>query len=132
MTELIFSNLTYIGYAVLLLAIVWLANFLLDLYYNIAIVHQCWNCRRFYDDVIRFVAVCLGVTLLTVAISTFPSFLSMVGLTVPKEYVDVMSVLAIIGMFTKGIYEYTARAMEKLNSILKSELKDDDTKNIRE
>lgn len=38
MLDLIFLNLRYIGYAAVLLGIVWLANFLLDLYYNIAIV----------------------------------------------------------------------------------------------
>ena len=37
MLDLIFLNLRYIGYAAVLLGIVWLANFLLDLYYNIAI-----------------------------------------------------------------------------------------------
>ena len=112
MLDLIFLNLRYIGYAAVLLGIVWLANFLLDLYYNIAIVHKCWNCRTFYDGVLRFGAVCLGVTL--------------IGLTVPEEYVDAMSVLAIVTLFAKGIYEYTIRAMDKLNSILKSELADMD------
>ena len=34
MTELIFENLTYIGYAAALLATVWLANFLLEIYYT--------------------------------------------------------------------------------------------------
>ena len=126
MLDLIFLNLRYIGYAAVLLGIVWLANFLLDLYYNIAIVHKCWNCRTFYDGVLRFGAVCLGVTLLTVAISTFPQFLSSIGLTVPEEYVDAMSVLAIVTLFAKGIYEYTIRAMDKHNSILKSELADMD------
>lgn len=58
MLDLIFLNLRYIGYAAVLLGIVWLANFLLDLYYNIAIVHKCWNCRTFYDGVLRFGAVC--------------------------------------------------------------------------
>lgn len=37
MLDLIFLNLRYIGYAAVLLGIVWLANFLLDLYYNIAL-----------------------------------------------------------------------------------------------
>lgn len=124
MTEIIFSNLIYIGYAAGLLAIVWLANFLLDIYYNIAIVHKCWRCKTFYDDVMRFLAVCLGVTLLTLAISAFPQFLSMVGLTVPGEYVDAMSVMAIVALFAKGIYQYTAKAMTKLDSILKSELQE--------
>ena len=38
MLDLILENLTDIGYAAILLAIVWLANFLLDIYYNIKIV----------------------------------------------------------------------------------------------
>ena len=68
---------------------------------------------------IRFFAVCAGVTLLTIAISAFPRFISLVGLTVPEEYVDVMSVLTIVALFAKGIYEYTASAISKLNGILK-------------
>ena len=104
MLELIFCNLTRIGYAAVLLALVWLANFLLDIYYNIAVIHVSWNCKKCLDGIIRFAAVCMGVTLLTVAISTFPAFISMVGLTVPDEYVQAMSVLTIIAFFAKGIY----------------------------
>lgn len=124
MTDMMFSNLIYIGYAAGLLAIVWLANFLLDIYYNMAVVHKCFRCKTFYDGVLRFAAVCLGVTLLTLAISAFPRFLSVVGLTVPGEYVDAMSVMAIVALFAKGIYQYTVRAMTKLDSILKSELQE--------
>ena len=62
--------------------------------------------------------------MLTIAISAFPRFISMVGLTVPEEYVDVMSILTIVALFAKGIYEYTSRAIEKLNGILKKELKE--------
>lgn len=126
MPEIILCNLVHIGYASILLAIVWLANFLLGLYYNVAIVHHYSNCKKCLNDVIRFISVCTGVVLLTVAISAFPRFISMVGLAVPDEYVEVTSVLAIITIFAKGIYEYTARAMKKLDSILKSELEEDD------
>jgi len=125
MLDLILENLTDIGYASILLAIVWLANFLLDIYYNIKIVHRCWNCKCMYDDIIKFFAVCAGVTLLTIAISAFPRFISMVGLTVPEEYVDVMSVLSIVALFAKGIYEYTASAVRKLSGILKDGLDDE-------
>ncbi len=124
MLDLILGNLRDIGYAAILLAIVWLANFLLDVYYNIKIINQCWSCKNIWDDIIRFLAVCAGVTLLTIAISAFPRFISMVGLTVPEEYVDVMSILTIVALFAKGIYEYTSRAIEKLNGILKKELKE--------
>ena len=124
MLDLSLGNLRDIGYASILLAIVWLANFLLDVYYNIKIINQCWSCKNIWDDIIRFLAVCAGVTLLTIAISAFPRFISMVGLTVPEEYVDVMSILTIVALFAKGIYEYTSRAIEKLNGILKKELKE--------
>ncbi len=124
MLDLILGNLRDIGYASILLAIVWLANFLLDVYYNIKIINQCWSCKNIWDDIIRFLAVCAGVTLLTIAISAFPRFISMVGLTVPEEYVDVMSILTIVALFAKGIYEYTSRSIEKLNGILKKELKE--------
>ena len=43
---------------------------------------------------------------------------------------DAMSVLAIVTLFAKGIYEYTIRAMDKLNSILKSELADMDQEDV--
>ena len=112
MLDLILGNLRDIGYAAILLAIVWLANFLLDVYYNIKIINQCWSCKNIWDDIIRFLAVCAGVTLLTIAISAFPRFISMVGLTVPEEYVDVMSILTIVALFAKGIYEYTSSYRE--------------------
>ena len=124
MTELIFENLTYIGYAAALLATVWLANFLLEIYYTRVVAQNCKSLRECLSGAARFFAVCAGVTLLTVAISAFPAFLTAVGLTVPDEYVEAMSVLAIIGLFAKSIYEYAASAMKKLNSILADELKD--------
>lgn len=126
MFDLMLGNLTDIGYAAMLLAIVWLANFLLDIYYNVKIVRQCWSCKKVLDDVIRFLAVCAGVTLLTVAISAFPRFLSLVGLTMSEDYVDVMSVLTIVALFAKSIYEYTASAISKLNGILKDNLNDEE------
>ena len=104
--RMIWQNLTYIGYAAALLATVWLANFLLELYYS------------------RIVAVCAGVTLLTVAISAFPPFLSAVGLKMPDEYVEAMSVLAIVALFARSIYEYAACAVKKLDRILDDELED--------
>ena len=122
MLQLILADLKDIGYAAALLAVVWLANFLLDIYYSKKIEQRCTSCAQIYDDVVRFLAVCAGVTLLTIAISAFPRFISMVGLTVPDEYVDVMSVLSIVALFAKGIFEYTASAVKKLNGILKDGL----------
>lgn len=122
MLDLMLENLTDIGYAAALLVIVWLANFLLDVYYNVKMVHRCRSCKIIYEDVIRFLAVCAGVTLLTIAVSAFPKFISLVGFAMPEEYVDVMSMLTIIALFARGIYEYTARAVSKLNSILKDNL----------
>ena len=122
MMEAILQNLKYIGYASALLATTWLANFLLEVYYSRMVAHSCKTARDCLTGVLRFLAVCAGVTLLTVAISAFPPFLAAVGLSVPDEYVEATSVLVIIGLFAKSIYEYTVSAMQKLNSILKSEL----------
>ena len=73
MTELIFENLTYIGYAAALLATVWLANFLLEIYYTRVVAQNCKSLRECLSGAARFFAVCAGVTLLTVAISAFPA-----------------------------------------------------------
>ncbi len=64
------------------------------------------------------------MTLLTVAISAFPPFLTEVGIAIPEEYVETISVLAIIVLFAKSVYEYAKSAMQKLNRILADELED--------
>ena len=122
--RMIWQNLTYIGYAAALLATVWLANFLLELYYSRIVIKKCGTVADCLSGVIRFLAVCAGVTLLTVAISAFPPFLSAVGLKMPDEYVEAMSVLAIVALFARSIYEYAACAVKKLDRILDDGLED--------
>lgn len=124
MIQMIWQNITYIGYAAALLMTVWLANFLLELYYSKIIVKKCGTVRECLSGVVKFLAICAGVTLLTIAISALPPFLTEVGIAVPDEYVETISVLAIILLFSKGIYEYAASAMRKLNKILADELED--------
>lgn len=118
MLELLTINLIYIGIVMGLLAISWLSNFALSLYYNIKILSEPFDWTRIWNGIQKLIALVVGTALLVVAITFVPIFLQYVNIPIPDEYVTLLSVLTIVAIFMKSIYTYIKQAYETLNGIL--------------
>lgn len=101
-----------------LLAVSWLSNFSFSLYYNIQLMKESFEWSKFFDGLLKLVAVVIGTGLLVVVVTFIPVFLQYVGLEIDSGYVEFFNILVIIGVFTKSIYTYVAQSYQTLNDIL--------------
>ena len=118
MLELLLQNLINTGYIMGVVAIVWLSNFTLSLYYNIKLLEQPFEFARLKSGVLKLFTIVIGTGLLVVGVTLLPIFLQYVGLQIDDTYVEFFNVLAIIGLFARTVYAYTKQAYETLSGIL--------------
>lgn len=118
MLELLLSNLIYIGLAMALLAVVWLSNFVLSLYYNIKLLSEPFDVKRVKSGILKLLSTIIGTGLLVVAITFVPIYLNAVGVEIAKDFTQFFSILTIVAIFTKSIYFYIKQAYDTLNGIL--------------
>ena len=118
MLNLILSNLCNVGVAVALLIVAWLANFSLSLYYNITLLKENWDRKKFLFGAGKLLSVCIGIALLTVAITALPEFFARMGIELPAGAADTVNIIVLITMFAVTAYKYMTDAIETLKNIL--------------
>ena len=118
MLNLILSNLCNVGVAVALLIVAWLANFSLSLYYNITLLKENWDRKKFLVGTGKLLSVCIGIALLTVAITALPVFFARMGIELPAGASDTVNIIVLITMFAVTAYKYITDAIETLKNIL--------------
>lgn len=118
MLNLILSNLCNVGIAVALLIVAWLANFALSLYYNITLLKENWDRKKFLVGAGKLLSVCIGIALLTVAITALPEFFTRMGIEFPAGATDTVNIIVLITMFAVTAYKYITDAIETLKNIL--------------
>lgn len=118
MLNLILSNLCNVGVAVALLIVAWLANFALSSYYNITLLRTNWDRKKFLTGAGKLLSVCIGIALLTVAMTALPEFFTRMGIELPAGATDTVNIIVIVTMFTVTAYKYITDAIETLKNIL--------------
>lgn len=118
MINIILTNLSHVGIAIALLAVAWLANFALSLYYNISVLQENWNRKKFITGAARLGAVCIGIALLTVVITALPVFFDYVGINLPDGTTDAVNIIVIITLFAYTAIKYVKDAVDTLKGIL--------------
>ena len=118
MLELLLSNLIYIGLAMGLLAVCWLANFVLSLFYNVKLLSEPFDIKRIKSGILKLLSTIIGTGLLVVAITFVPIYLNVVGVEIAEDFTQFFSILTIVAIFTRSIYFYIKQAYETLNGIL--------------
>lgn len=116
----ILTNLTYVGIGAALFLAAYLSNMAFSLYYNIKVLSQKFNTDKLIDSALKISAIIIGLVLLCVSITTLPTFVDYVGLTIPQEYADIFSNLAILGLFVTTACKYVFEAYSKFKKILEN------------
>ena len=118
MIDLLITNLTHIGIAVGLFAIAYFANICFSIYYNIKILQQDFDIIKLRNGILKLIAICLGISALTIVITLLPIFLEVMGMTLSEDFISSFNIIAIIGAFSNSIYKYIKEAFAKLQNIL--------------
>lgn len=122
MLTMILTNLTNIGWAMLIFLCAYLSNVAFSLYYNIKVLLQPFDRDKAINSALKVAAFVIGLTLLCLSITTLPLFADLVGWEIPAEYVDIFSDLVIIGAVLLVSCKYIAESFGKFKSILDSTL----------
>lgn len=123
MIDNIITNLTNVGWAMLIFLCAYVSNMLFSMYYNIKILSEQFEPKRLLNSAIKIGCIVLGLATLVVAITCLPEFANSVGWQIPEEYVDVFNSLAILGVCLVVSCKYIFEAVQKFSKIL------NDTKN---
>ena len=118
MIDLLITNLTHIGIAVGLFAIAYFANICFSIYYNIKILQQDFDIIKLRNGILKLIAICLGISALTIVITLLPIFLEVMGMTLSEDFISSFNIIAIIGAFSNSIYKYIKEACATLQNIL--------------
>lgn len=116
----ILTNLTYVGIGASLFLAAYLSNMAFSLYYNIKILSEKFDKDKIIDSCLKVSAIIVGLVLLCVSITSLPTFVDYVGLTIPQEYADIFSNLAILGLFVTSACKYVFEAYSKFKKILEN------------
>lgn len=116
----ILVNLEYVGIGAALFLIAYLSNMAFSLYYNIEMLKQQFDKKKVINSAIKVGTIIVGLTLLCVAITTLPQFVTHVGLTIPQEYADIFSNLAVLTLFVSSACKYVFEAYNKFKKILEN------------
>ena len=101
-----------------LLAVCWLANFVLSLFYNVKLLSEPFDPQRIKSGILKLLSTIIGTGLLVVAITFVPIYLDVVGVEIAEDFTQFFSILTIVAIFTRSIYFYIKQAYETLNGIL--------------
>ena len=116
--EVLYENLLRIAIAMGILSIAWSSNFFASLYYNVRLLTEAFEIHRLKDGVLKLFSVVISTALFAVAITLIPIFLQYIGTPIPNEYVELLNIVGIIGVFMKSTYMYLQQAYKTINDIL--------------
>lgn len=118
MFEAITKNLMLIGFALLILLSAYLSNTTFSLWYNIKVLKHKFSREKFINGGLKVLMFCIGLTLLSISITTLPIFAAEVGWPIPEEFSEIFGDLVIIGIVLYVSGKYIKEALTKFTMIL--------------
>lgn len=115
--SVVLTNLINVGVALAFFACFWLANLSFSLYYNLGVAKEGFSGKKLINGIFKLIALCIGMALLTFAISAFPIFLQYIGIPVPESWVEVFNVSAMLMVILTGAMSYGKEAIETVIAI---------------
>lgn len=109
-----------VGIGVGIVALAYLSNMCLGVWYNVNIIGENFNWRKLGWSLLKIVAIAVGVVLLTTSITLIVPFAQKNGLPIPEEYQEVVQVIAVLAVCLSAALQYIKDAWTKFNDILHS------------
>lgn len=123
MTEifnLMLDNLRNAGIGILIFLLAYIANISFSLYYNIKVLGQNFNKEQMWNSFLRIITFAVGTCCLVVVITALPLFANYMGLPLPDDFVNNLTMVAIIGFPLYLASKYAMMAFEKMKKVLES------------
>lgn len=117
---LMLANLRNAGIGILIFLLAYLANISFSLYYNIKVLGQNFNKEQMWNSFLRIITFAVGTCCLVVVITALPLFANYMGLPLPDEFVNNLTMVAIIGFPLYLASKYAMMAFEKMKKVLES------------
>ena len=96
----------------------YMSNMCFSTYYNIRILGEQFEVSKLKMSGIKIATFGVGTALLTMAITLILPWANQNGLNIPKEYTDVITTIAILGVCLTGSLKYIVEAFSKMSKIL--------------
>lgn len=116
--QAVLENLIDVGMGLLLFVATYVANMAFSIFLNIKILDQKFDGQKILDSLLKVGTFGIGTTLLSIGVTSIPIVCDLVGFTIPSEYIDVFSKLAILGVTITAACKYALEAFSKMKAIL--------------
>ena len=116
--KLALDNLEVAGVGFAIFAMAYISNMSFSLYYNIKINQEVFSKEKLLNSVFKILAFAGGTIFLILATSLIVPWASNNGLAIPVEYSEVISTIAILGVYLSGALKYIMEAFNKMKKIL--------------
>ncbi len=115
---LVLLNLEKVGFGVAIFLGAYLSNICLGIWRNVKIEGYEFDWKMIGQSVLKFVALGLGISLMSIVVSVLPEYMTYVGIDIADETMQVMDGIVIIGAFVTATCKYVKDAFQKLKDIL--------------
>lgn len=109
-----------------LFACAWFANFCFSLFYNLVQIEDSFEWSRFWQGVLKAVAILVGLLSLTVVISALPTILVLIGVSISDNVANFLSMTVIVIPYASAIVYFVKEAIDTFRNILGSEALEDE------
>lgn len=117
MVNEIIMNLEKIGYGILLLLGVYIANMGLGAWRNVKMDGCKFDWHKILDSAVKFVVLGSSLALLVTVVTAIPYYSTYVGIAIKAETAEVLDSMIIIGGFLTATIRYAKDALSKLSDI---------------
>lgn len=107
-----------IGIGIFLLA--YISNVCFSLYYNIKILGQAFNKEQIWNSILKVITFIIGCSCLIVVVTGLPIFANQMGLPLPDEFVNNLTMVSVIGFPMYGAVKYAMMAFQEMKEVLES------------
>ena len=115
---IVIDNLEKVGIGVVLFLGAYLSNVCLGAWRNVKIEGYDFDWKLIGQSLIKFVVLGVGISLLSVVVSTLPIYMAYVGIAIADDTMQVLDSIVIITAFVLATAKYVKDAYEKLKDIL--------------
>ena len=116
--KLALDNLEVAGVGFAIFVMAYISNMSFSLYYNIKINQEVFSKEKLLNSIFKILAFAGGTIFLILATSLIVPWASNNGLAIPVEYSEVISTIAILGVYLSGALKYIMEAFNKMKKIL--------------
>lgn len=117
----ILNNFVYIGAVLSLIVIFECSNMFFGIVDNVVINKEKFEWSKILNWLLKSIGFILGVCFMTGGVSLIPFIIEYVGVTIPSEYGEVITMALIITASYKAVYREMMKAYEHFKNIIDKE-----------